>query len=190
MRRGGDARRRVVQLAGLRLRERDQLAHAVCAGRRVHHQHGRHGGDQRDRREVLAEIERQVRRHRRVDHVGDRAEKQRVAVLRRARRIFGRDVARRARPVLDHELLAERIAQMRRPAPATPDRPRRRPGSPRRCAPAAPDSPAPLQQAHRAPSAIAAASSVRRSMPRFTSSAPQPPPRRPSASARSPGERA
>ena len=50
------------------------------------------------------------RRDRGVDGIGDGRHQQRVAVLRRARDVFGGDAGAGARPVLDHDLLAEEPA--------------------------------------------------------------------------------
>ena len=54
-----------IELAGLRLGERDQFAHVVGRNVARDHQHFRHGHDQRDRREIL-----QRRRRRRFPCVG------------------------------------------------------------------------------------------------------------------------
>ena len=111
--RGGGAARGVEHFARLGLCQRDQLRQGLHAGRGMHDQHHRRDGGERDRREVLGEVERQVGRDGGIDHVGHGAEEQRVAVLGGARGGFGGDAAARSRPVLDDELLAEGLAQTR-----------------------------------------------------------------------------
>src|SRR4029078_12155429 len=65
------AGRSIIQLARLRLGERDELLHVVRGHRRVYQDYERTGGDKADRREVLALIVAGVRIKRRVD--GERA---------------------------------------------------------------------------------------------------------------------
>ena len=91
-------------------------ADIVRRQRRMRHQHLRRVGDERDRREVLAEIEAQIV-HRRIDGLGDGAHQQRVAILRRARDIFRAEARARAGPVLHHQLLAEALAHAGRHDP-------------------------------------------------------------------------
>ncbi len=69
-------------------------------------------GDARDRRDVAHEIELEIAVERRVHRVGRDRHQDRVAVRRGLGDVFGADIAGGARPVLDHELLAEPLRQM------------------------------------------------------------------------------
>ena len=83
--------------------------------RRVHHQHVRNAGDERDRHEVLDRVVRHLRIERRIDRLrADRSHQQRVAVGRRLGDEVGAEVAAGAGLVLDDEGLAERLAELRR----------------------------------------------------------------------------
>ena len=83
--------------------------------RRVHHQHVRHAGDERDRHEVLDRVVRHLRIERRVDRLrADRSHQQRVAVGRRLGDEVGAEVAAGAGLVLDDEGLAEGLAELGR----------------------------------------------------------------------------
>jgi len=104
---GAGAGRAEENLLGLSFRERDERAHIGDAEAGMGHQQNRHGGDQRDRRQVLLEVEGRVGGQRRVDGVGDRRHQQRIAVLLRARDVVGADIAARPGPILDDEWLAE-----------------------------------------------------------------------------------
>ena len=112
MRRCAVAPRRVVELAGLRLRERDELLQRFRRHLRVRHQNHRRGRKQADRHEVLERVvgqrlEARVHGDRGVGH------HQRVAVGRCLRDRVHADDAAPARPVLDHQRLAERLADQR-----------------------------------------------------------------------------
>src|SRR5665213_2004248 len=97
----------VIELAWLLLGERDQYLHIMCGQRRIHQNDEWTGGDQSDRREILARVvadvgvKRQVNRKR-----AGAAEAERVAVgrglgdLARAERTAG------ATMILDDDLLA------------------------------------------------------------------------------------
>ena len=104
----------IVELARLRLGQRDQFAQRLGADRRVADDHERNRREHGHRLEVLHRVE----RHLRVQaHVGrqrtGRAHAQRVAVGRRLRHHREPDVAARARPVVHHHLLAELVVQAR-----------------------------------------------------------------------------
>ena len=119
MDRGAVAARRHVQLARIRARVADQVGDVLDAGGlrlgRVHHQHVRHPGHHRDRRQVLERVEWHLRIERRIDRLrADRAHQQRVAVGRRLRDEVGAEVAAGTRLVVDDEGLAERLAELRR----------------------------------------------------------------------------
>ena len=102
------ARRRVVERARFRLRERDQLGQRFRAHRRVHDQHVRDRRQHGDRRVILRRIVRKLRVERRRDRqVADRRKRQRVAVRRRLGAQLHADVAAGTGLVLDDEWLVE-----------------------------------------------------------------------------------
>src|SRR5262249_36564612 len=72
---------------------------------------------QRDRREVLLGIERQLGEQRWVHHVGAERDEQRVAVRRRAGGLRRADIAGRAGDVLDIKLFAEMLGELLRGEP-------------------------------------------------------------------------
>ena len=112
------ALRGVVELAGIRSGERDQLGHRVRRHLRVHQQHVRNRGDHRDRHE-LRRVVGQARVQQPVDHQRRRRRgEQRVAVRIGLEHRVGADVAGGARAVLDDHRLAPLLRQ----------------ASPRRCA--------------------------------------------------------
>jgi len=79
----------------------------------MHHHEHRHVGDERNRRECLAGIE----RHRPVEKFIDaleagRGHQQRVAVRLRLGDDVGADIAARARTILDDDRLAERLREL------------------------------------------------------------------------------
>jgi hypothetical protein len=112
MRTAAVARRRVIQRAGFRLRERDQLAERLCRHGRMHDQHVRHGGKNGDRRVVLRRVVRQLRVQRRRDRqIADRRERQRVTVGRGLRALLQADVAAGTGAVLDDERLPEHAGE-------------------------------------------------------------------------------
>ena len=105
--------RRIVELAGLALRERDQFANRLRLDRGVHQHDQRARGDQSDRCEVLARVVADIRVERRIDRErAGAAEAERVAVGRALRDLARRDRAAGAALVLDHDLLAERAAHL------------------------------------------------------------------------------
>ena len=110
-RRAAVAARGHVDLAGIGLGVGDELGNGFGRQRRRHHHEERRVGNARDRREIADEIEAEVAVERGVEHVGQHRAEHRVAVGRRARGGFGADVARKSRPVLDHERLAEQVRQ-------------------------------------------------------------------------------
>src|SRR5450631_4190865 len=96
------AGRGVIELARLRLGERDQLLHVVRGQRRVDQNDERAGGDEPDRREVLARVVADVWIKRRID--GERsgaAEPERVAVGRGLGDLAGAERAAGAAVVFD-----------------------------------------------------------------------------------------
>jgi hypothetical protein len=105
--RAADAAAAVAQLARIGLGVGDELAQRLRRHARMHREHRPRAGHQRDRREILDRIvpialleERQHRRFRGGDH-------QRVAVGRRPVERVGADLGHAARPVVDHDRLAE-----------------------------------------------------------------------------------
>ena len=111
MRARRDAARCVVELAGLRFRERDQLLHRFHRQRRMHDEDVRQRREARDRREVAHRVERQLLVQARIDRERRGDHEQRVAVGRRFRDDLGAVEAARAGTVVDDDRLAERVAQ-------------------------------------------------------------------------------
>ena len=109
------ARRGVVQLAGIRLGDRDQLLHRVRLD--IADATTSTPGTSTTcvtAMKSLVGATLQLREHRRVDRDGaDVAEEDGVAVGRGLRRRVQADVARGAGAVLDHDLLAEQLGQAR-----------------------------------------------------------------------------
>ena len=111
MRGVADAARAVGQRARLLFDMGDELGIGLHRHVGVDAEHERIAADHRDRREILHRVvalraDRRADRHlRRVRH------QQRVAVGRRTRDAFGGEPAARTDPVLDHERLAETVAQ-------------------------------------------------------------------------------
>ena len=98
----------VIHLSRIRAGERDELAQILRRERARHDQQLRRAGDVEHRHDVAQRIEGQrAVQERRDDDVSAGNEQQRVAVGRRFRDVFDREVARGARFVLDHHLLAE-----------------------------------------------------------------------------------
>ena len=108
------ARRGVVDLAGLAAGELDQLLHVPGRQRRMHHHDAGLSADQRDRREVVDRLVRQLGVQRRADGVGLRCQQQRVAVGWRPGHRLGADRGTRTGPVVDHHLLPQPLAQLLR----------------------------------------------------------------------------
>ena len=112
VRRGADALRSIIELAGVGLGVGNEFLHGL--GRKIlpHHQHVRnarhHGGDlEAGRIEIELLVERAIDRQRRR-----RRRQQRVAVRRGLIHDLGADIATRARVVLDDERLAETRMQL------------------------------------------------------------------------------
>jgi hypothetical protein len=104
VRRAG-AGRRIVELARLRLRQRDQLLQRLRRHGRIDDQHEVRIVDRRDGREVAHQLERLAGHQRLVDGVGVRHQQQRVAVGRALRDDVGTHDRASAGPVLDDERL-------------------------------------------------------------------------------------
>jgi hypothetical protein len=107
----------VIELAGILLRERDQLLERARRHARVQHEDVRRDGELRDRREIALDVVARLLVERHVRGVGAAADEQRVAVGRRARDVFRRDVAAAAGPVLDDDGGAQELAQLQRGRP-------------------------------------------------------------------------
>jgi hypothetical protein len=109
------ARAGIVDLARLRLGRGDQFLHR--AGRhflRVDHQRVRPGSDERDVREVLERVVRDLLVQMRAYHVRGAGEQQGIAVGRCLSDEIGADRAAGTRLVLDEELPAELLRKPRR----------------------------------------------------------------------------
>ena len=109
------ARRREIELAGIRLRVGDELLHRVHRQRRIDHEHVGNAGDQDDRREILDVVVRHLRVQARVDRVrAHGAHFQRVAVGRGLGDQLRADVAAGAGPVVDDDRLAPCVGELLR----------------------------------------------------------------------------
>jgi hypothetical protein len=107
------ARRGEVERAGLRLRKRDQFLDRPRGHVGMDDEHVLHGGDPRDRREILEHVVRELRVHVRIDNqIAVRRGKKRVAVRGRFCAGFHAEVARGARPVFDYYRLAPDRAEL------------------------------------------------------------------------------
>jgi len=106
------AGRRVVQLAGLRFHQPDEVAHVLRRHRGIDIDAERAGGEERDRREIVHRIERR-RLQRRVGGERGRGEEQRVAVGRRLGGEVGTDVARGAGLVVGDDRRLPAIGELR-----------------------------------------------------------------------------
>jgi len=114
---GPGADRAVVELAGMRAREGDELVDRSRRHGRAHHQHDGHAREERDRREILERIVGKLGVEVGTDgEVGGGAERDGVAVGSRLRQAREPDRAVRTGHVLDHYRLAER--RMLREGPA------------------------------------------------------------------------
>ena len=92
----------------MRLDERDEFPQIVHRERPVHDQKLRRAGDVEDRNDVVQRIERQRAVEKwRDDDVSAGDEEQRIAVGGRFRHVLDREIASRARLVLDHDLRPE-----------------------------------------------------------------------------------
>jgi hypothetical protein len=109
------ARRRVGELALLRLGERDELGERARGKCSAHHKYVRRIRDQTHESEILAHIEAQVLHHRWIDREARaRAEEERIAVGWRPHDRLGAHDARRPGAILDHDALAEPFGEIRR----------------------------------------------------------------------------
>ena len=111
MRRGPDAGRRHVDLAGVGLGIGDELGSRPRRHRRVDLQDHGHAEEAGDRCDVIDEIVAELLEQRRIDRVDRIDEEQGVAVRWRAHDRLGSDIVAAARPVLDDELLAKPLRQ-------------------------------------------------------------------------------
>ena len=113
-----DAGRSHVERVRLRFHQRDELGQRGRGQRRIHDQQHLAAGEERHRHEIgeriVGELLVGVRRDR---DPGRGADEHRVAVGRRLRRRFRADDAARARAVVDHQRLSERLAHFRRDEP-------------------------------------------------------------------------
>jgi hypothetical protein len=110
----GRTRRGVVEHARPGLRERDQVLHRLRRHAGVEREHEGRAAQHRDRREILDRIigdGGEARGHRMRAGIG---EPQRMAVRLRARDLRGAEAATAADAVLDHELLAQALAELLR----------------------------------------------------------------------------
>ena len=106
------ARRAVIELAGTRPGEPDQVLDRFRGQRRVHVDEQRLHRDLRDRRKILDRIVRQLRIKSGIHDVAAVGHQQRMAVGRRARDDFGADEPARAGAVLDDELLSHAAREL------------------------------------------------------------------------------
>src|SRR5512132_17515 len=113
MRRQAVARGGEIELARISLRERDQLGHGSGRHGRIHHQDVGLRSDQADRSEIRFRVEIDLLVERGIrGKDGVVAGEQRVAVRRSVGDGLSRDVAACARPVVDHERLAEDLLEL------------------------------------------------------------------------------
>src|SRR5258708_407076 len=103
------AGRRYVDLARICLGIGDELWNCFGRNRRMYYHDEGVAADGCDRRDVAHEIEIELVVERRVDRVSRACQEQRVAVRRRLHDCLGGDIGGSARPVLDHEWLAEAL---------------------------------------------------------------------------------
>jgi hypothetical protein len=111
VRAGADALGGKVDLARIGLGIGDQLWDRLGRESRIGGEDKGRAADAGDRLKVAAEIEIEVGIECGVDRVGRHRREQGVAVRSRMRHDFGADIARRARPVVDDELLAHGLRQ-------------------------------------------------------------------------------
>jgi hypothetical protein len=107
------AARAVVELAGIRFCEVDQLAEGFRRDVGVDYENVRTGGDERDRDEIALDVVRHLCHegiHRRGSDVADH---EAVAVVRLARRVFHADRACRARLAFDDHRLSPDLRELR-----------------------------------------------------------------------------
>ena len=109
---GADLRAAEGKPLRLGLGERDELLYGLHAEPWISGQHKRDVRDQRDGREVGAEIKIEIRGLRTADRARRSRDQQSVAVLRRAHHRLRRNVGARAGPHLDDEGLLQRLAEL------------------------------------------------------------------------------
>ena len=113
MARGADAGRAEVELAGLRLGQRDKLLQRLGLDLRIDDDQHRHVGDVGDGNERGLDVERHLRIEELIGREdAGRRHQQRVAVGRSLGDRIGADIAARARAVLDDDRLAERLRHL------------------------------------------------------------------------------
>ena len=112
VRRGADARRAVGELAGLLLRERDELGERLRRHRRIDDQDVGRGRGERDRREILDRVVGHLLVEHGIERQRARRHQEGVAVGRGARDALDADHVAGAGAVLDEELLLERLGEM------------------------------------------------------------------------------
>ena len=112
MHRVADAARAVIERAGMRLGERDELLHRACRHTRMHCEDEAHAAQEQRHRDKVFDgivrqilVQRDVRGHRRIAR-----HQQRVAIGRRLCHMAGGEVTARA----DHRFHKHRLAQDRR----------------------------------------------------------------------------
>jgi hypothetical protein len=107
-----------IDLAGIGLGVRNQVGNRLRRQRRVYHQHAHSTDDAGNRRDIADEIETKIVVKRGVPGVIRTNHQERIAIGRRPHHRLGGETAARARPVLDHELLAEPFRQQLARQPA------------------------------------------------------------------------
>ena len=112
MQRAADAAGAILDIAGLGLGKRDEFLDRLGRQIRIDRERVWARCEQRDRRKRLQRVVGQLV-ERRVDRMRDGDDQQRVAVGRCFRHQLGADDAAGAGLVLDHELLAEPLAELR-----------------------------------------------------------------------------
>ena len=112
MQRAADAAGAILDVAGLGFGERDEFLDRLGRQIRIDRERVRARCEQRDRRKRLQRVVGQLV-ERRIDRMRDGDDQQRVAVGRRLRHQLGADDAAGAGLVLDDELLAEPLAELR-----------------------------------------------------------------------------
>jgi hypothetical protein len=113
MRRSAGADRCEVERARLGFRERDQLRDRIRGDRRMNDQHLRAHHEHRHGQKIAVRVVRHLGQHeRREERAAAGAEEQRVAVGRCAHDELAADDRAGAGPVVDHDLLTEKLAEL------------------------------------------------------------------------------